>query len=450
MALYIILPITIICFTLLPGSCFTAVSKMLISNTSGFSIDLIQRDSPFSHISIPSTTDFDRLHNAFRRSFSRLGHYQSTLLAQKTVIQSRIIPSEGEYLMNISIGTPPVQLIGIADTGSDLIWTQCKPCTECFKQTPTLFDPDKSSTYHNIPCAAKPCTELYQATCSSEHDTCEYSYSYGDRSYTKGNLAAETFTVGETSLPKVVFGCGHDNGGTFDESGSGLIGLGGGSLSLVSQLGKTIGGKFSYCLVPLSAESYVTSKISFGSAAVVSGSGVVSTPLVSNKDPKTYYYLTLEAISVGKKRLVYDTTNYNTSTSSKAGVAANEGNIIIDSGTTLTFLPAGFYDDLVSVLEKAIDAEKVSDPQGVLSLCFRSDSSISVPTIKAHFTGADVVLNPLNTFAKVEDDMFCFTMAPSTDFAIFGNLAQMNFLVGYDIDGGTVSFKPTDCSRMTI
>ncbi|XP_030502669.2 aspartic proteinase CDR1-like [Cannabis sativa] len=449
MALHIALPLlTIICF--IPGFCFTAASRVSISKTNSFSTDLIQRDSPFSHTTIPSTTHYDRLHNAFRRSFSRLSHYQSTLVTQKSAIQSRIIPSEGEYLMNISIGTPPIQLIGIADTGSDLIWTQCKPCTECFKQTPTLFDPAKSTTYHDVPCSAKPCAELYQATCGSHHDTCMYSYSYGDRSYTKGDLASETFTVGSTSIPKIVFGCGHDNGGTFDESGSGLIGLGGGSLSLVTQLGKTIGGKFSYCLVPLSAESYVTSKISFGSAAVVSGNGVVSTSLVSNKDPKTYYYLTLEAISVGKQRLVYDTNHYNMTSSSKAGVADNEGNIIIDSGTTLTFLPAGFYDDLVQVLEKSIEAEKVSDPKGVLSLCFRSESSISVPAITAHFTGADVVLNPLNTFAKVEDDLFCFTMAPSTDFAIFGNLAQMNFLVGYDIDGGTVSFKPTDCSRLTI
>ncbi|PON47555.1 Aspartic peptidase [Parasponia andersonii] len=414
---------------------------------TGFSVDLIQRDSPFSHTYNPTISNFDRLHDSFRRSFSRLGRYKSTLLSQKTLIQSRIIPSEGEYLMNVSIGTPQVELLGIADTGSDLIWTQCKPCMQCFKQIPTLFDPKKSSTYHEIPCDAKPCGELYQSTCGSEHDTCEYSYSYGDRSFTKGNLAAETLIIGSASLPKVLFGCGHENGGTFDESGSGLIGLGGGSLSLVSQLGDSIGGKFSYCLVPLSAESYVTSKISFGSAGVVSGSRAVSTPLAQNRDPETFYYLTLEAISVGKKRLVYESTNYP---SPKAGVATNEGNIIIDSGTTLTFLPAGFYDDLVLALEEAIDAEKVSDPRGVLSLCFRESSSISIPTITAHFTGADVVLQPLNTFAKLEDDLFCFTMVSSNDLAIFGNLAQMNFLVGYDLQGGTVSFKPTDCSSQTI
>ncbi|KAL6225220.1 hypothetical protein ACLB2K_004071 [Fragaria x ananassa] len=245
-------------------------------------------------------------------------------------------------------------------------------------------------------------------------DTCVYSYRYGDRSFNRGSLAQETFTIGSASgrpvsLPKIIFGCGHENGGTLDESGSGLIGLGCGPLSFISQLN---GGKFSYCLVPTSAKSSIASKISFGTAAIVSGKGAVSTPLVS-KQPDT------------------------------------EGNIIIDSGTTLTLLPPGFYDEVVSALEVVINVERVSDPKGVLSLCFRSksDHDIDVPVITMHFSGADVKLNALNTFARVEDDMVCFTMIQSEDVAMFGNLAQMNFLVGYDLEERTVSFKPADCTQ---
>ena len=64
--------------------------------------------------------------------------------------------------------------------------------------------------------------------------------------------------------------------GTFIEAGSGIIGLGGGPLSLVSQLNKSIGGKFSYCLV-LAENSNVINKINFGSTGLVSSNGVVST-----------------------------------------------------------------------------------------------------------------------------------------------------------------------------
>ncbi|KAM5577336.1 aspartic proteinase CDR1-like [Rosa sericea] len=393
----------------------------------GFTVDLIQRDSPLSPWYDSSTTHFDSLHNAFCRSISRAHRF---IKPSTNTIQSKIVPSGGEYLMNISIGTPPVEVLGIADTGSDLIWTQCKPCTQCFNQNPPLFDPKRSSTYRTVPCQSNSCSNLEEASCGADHgDTCVYSYRYGDRSFTGGSLAQETFTIGSAygrpvSLPKIIFGCGHENGGTFDESGSGLIGLGAGPLSFISQLN---GGKFSYCLVPTSAKSSVASKISFGTAGIVSGNGA-------------------QLLYVGEKRLSYKTSQ---STKAVAASDGSEGNIIIDSGTTLTLLPPGFYNDVVSALEVTINAERVSDPKGVLSLCFRSksDHDIDVPVITAHFSGADVKLNALNTFARVEDDMVCFTMIPSDDVAIFGNLVQMNFLVGYDLEERTVSFKPADCTK---
>ena len=234
-----------------------------------------------------------------------------------------------------------------------------------------------------------------------------------------------------------MFGCGHNNDGTFGEAGSGIIGLGGGPLSLVSQLNNSIGGKFSYCLVP-TENSNITSKINFGDNGLDSGNGVVSTAMVA-KDPSTFYYLTLEGISVGNKRFAYKA-------SSKA-VASNEGNIIIDSGTTLTFLPPEFHADLVSALEKAIDAERVSDPKDGLGVCFRSKDDIDVPIITAHFTGADVKLKPINTFARMDDDLVCFSMIPSESLAIYGNLAQINFLVEYDLKAKKVSFLPADCTK---
>lgn len=187
-------------------------------------------------------------------------------------------------------------------------------------------------------------------------------------------------------------------------------------------MNKSIGGKFSYCL-----SQNTTSKISFGENAVVSsGSAVAATPLVA-KEPTTFYYLTLEAISVGIKRFA----------------SAEEGKIIIDSGTTLTFLPPELRADLVMALEEAIDAEVVSDPMNVLSLCFRSEGDI-VPIITAYFAGADLKLQTFNTFVRVEDDVVCFSLMTSEDVAIYGNLAQMNFLVGYDLEGKKVSFMPTD------
>ncbi|XVF06757.1 hypothetical protein REPUB_Repub06bG0078100 [Reevesia pubescens] len=410
---------------------------LIDAQKGGFSVELIHRDSLKSPLYNPLGTTSDRVTNALRRSFSRVHRFKPTSISTKAA-EADIIVNSGEYLMNISIGTPAFDIIAIADTGSDLIWTQCKPCSQCYKQDAPLFDPSDSSTYRTISCNASQCENLQGNSCSS-NNSCEYSVSYGDNSFSNGDLAADTLTLPSTTgrlvaIPKTVIGCGHNNDGTFNEKTSGIIGLGGGDVSLISQLGNTIGGKFSYCLLPIS-KTGESSKMNFGSHAIVSGNGVVSTPL-TKKDPSTYYFLTLEAVSVGRKTINFTGSSFGT----------GDGNIIIDSGTTLTLVPEDFYSGLESAVSSQINATRVDGPEG-LSLCYDASTDFAVPNITVHFTDADVKLQPLNTFVLVSETVACFTFSPIQDFAIYGNLAQMNFLVGYDTEKQTVSFKPTDCSK---
>ncbi|KAK2967746.1 hypothetical protein RJ640_029703 [Escallonia rubra] len=425
-------------------SCFCLIS-IEAGARAGFSTDLIHRDSPRSPFYNQSRTRSDRLHAAFRRSVSRASRFSSN---HPSDIQSDLTSGSGEYLMKISIGSPPVNNLAIADTGSDLTWIQCQPCTNCYKQNYPYFDPKKSSTYKTLSCDSKPCVALRDdGTSSCDNNLCSYSISYGDQSTSGGDVAEETFTFGSTTggsavVPKLTFGCGHDNQGTFNESSSGIVGLGGGAASLVKQLERSISGKFSYCLVPLDNPPNVSSKINFGSNAVVTGPGVVSTPLVS-KSPATFYYVTLESLTVGSKSISFKKSKVDGD-----GKAAEEGNIIIDSGTTLTLLPQSIYDDLESALIAAIKGKRVSDPQNLFTLCYQSTGDLKVPPITAHFTGADIVLLPTSTFLEVEEGITCLTMIPTTlDLAIWGNLSQMDFLIGYDLVKQEVSFKPTDCSK---
>ncbi|KAM3714728.1 hypothetical protein ACB098_01G359900 [Castanea mollissima] len=413
------------------------------TNSSGFTVDLIHRDSTLSPYYNASHTHFDRLYNAFARSISRANRFKASLQSCNSIQSNVTASNSGEYLMKISLGTPAIDVLGVVDTGGDLTWTQCKPCIKCYKQDPPLFDPHHSSTYCNVSCKSKFCINLdRKAVSCGERNICFYNYTYGDNSYTSGDLGVETLTFGSTTghrvkIPRIFFGCSNNNDDIFDEESSGTIGLGGGPLSLVSQLNKYIGGKFSYCFVPTT--SNVSSKLNFGTNGLVSGKGVVSTPLVAKK-PSTYYYVTLEGISIGNTTFAYRT-------SSKAS-ASNVGNMIIDSGTTFTFLPPEFHKDLVSALLKIIHAKRVKDPKGVLSPCFRSKGDIDIPIITAHFTGADVKLKQINTFSRMDDDLVCFTMIPSPDnLAIFGNLAEINFLVGYDLEAKKVSFKHADCTK---
>ncbi|XP_057512539.1 aspartic proteinase CDR1-like [Actinidia eriantha] len=413
---------------------FSTFSLTEANSTLGFSVDLIHRDSQSSPFYNSSLTHFERVSNALRRSQSRV-HYFSAACMSSEPATSEVIAIGGVYVMNITLGTPPFNILAIADTGSDLIWTQCMPCTDCYKQTAPLFNPKSSSTYKDVPCSSSECQDFPRSSCS-DNDTCEYSVLYGDRSHSHGVLATETLSLGSTNVPGIVFGCGFDNGGTFSGDGSGIVGLGGGPVSLISQMNSSIDGKFSYCLVPMSSQNSKSSQMHFGDNAIVSGLEVVSTPIIS-KSPSTFYSLTLEGITIGRQRVEF----HSDSSSSPNAF----GNIIIDSGTTLTYLRSDFYDQFEAAVKTTVKLQPTSDPLQMLNLCYRMGDNFAFPIITVHFTGADVKLNPINAFVKTSDDVACLAFAPANTIAIFGNLAQMNFLVGYDLIKRTVSFKPTEC-----
>ena len=103
----------------------------------------------------------------------------------------------GEFIVPIELGTPPQKASIIIDTGSDLTWLQCQPCTSCFAQTDPVFDPSKSSTYKRLSCSTARCRDLLGQTCSSS--TCSYGYAYGDGSMTQGYFSTETTTAALTT-----------------------------------------------------------------------------------------------------------------------------------------------------------------------------------------------------------------------------------------------------------
>ncbi|KAK6934839.1 Xylanase inhibitor, C-terminal [Dillenia turbinata] len=435
-------------FTTLTIICLINISKISQTSADGFSVNLIHRDSPFSPLYNPGESQYDRLRKAIARSVIRANRFSPTkVVGAAKDFQTDLEYADGEYIMKYSVGTPPFNVFSIADTGSDLIWSQCKPCDLCYKQNAPLFDPKSSSTYRVFSCQTDQCQELPLPSCRAGN-VCSYSYSYGDSSFSDGDLAADTITFNSTSgrsvqFPKVTIGCGRSNGGTFSNKTSGIVGLGGGPLSLVSQLKSAISGKFSYCMAPLSKSDVIT-KINFGSNAVVSGSGAVSIPLV-DKDPDAYYYVTLKGISVGTTMVPY-----KSSSSNNVNADVDEGNIIVDSGTVLTFLPSDMYSEVESVLDKAIGGKRSDSPIGFLKLCYNVEdgNELNIPIVTVHFDGGDVQLHPVNTFVRITDDLVCFTMVPASEglVPIYGNLSQVNFLVGYDIVNKQVTFKPTDCT----
>ncbi|KAK6119277.1 hypothetical protein DH2020_046981 [Rehmannia glutinosa] len=422
------------------------------ASTNGFTTDLIHRDSPQSPSYDPSLSRSQCLANAFRRSFHRAQRFNADA---RSTPKPELIDAHGEYLMKYSIGTPPVPSFGCLDTGSDIIWTQCKPCLKCFNQNLTLFNPKTSSTYKTIRCNTSECDSMEAGitSCSRTRKNCLYYEPYEDGSFTHGLVSTETLTFASNrgkrviSIPNVIFGCGFRNHMFFVGGESGIIGLGVGNVSLVRQLGPLARGKFSYCLVSILSEKSNSSKLNFGAKARVRGRGVVSTPLARRK-LDTSYFVTVEGISVGNRRFKLIDDN------DAAFSGDEEGNMIVDSGTTLTLLPLYSYMKTVEALNSRVKLKQIKDPQGLLDLCYfaprKEDSKLKFPRFIFHFRGgADLKLKQDNIFVRTSNVSVCLAAQPFVFelFGIIGNLAQANFLVGFDLNRRTVSFKPTHCDK---
>ncbi|VAH32858.1 aspartic proteinase nepenthesin-1-like [Triticum dicoccoides] len=391
-----------------------------------------------------------------RRAARRSRHRMSRLVARTTgvpmmsrkavapALQVPVHAGNGEFLMDMSIGTPAVAYAAIIDTGSDLVWTQCKPCVECFNQSTPVFDPSSSSTYAALPCSSSFCSDLPSSKCASAK--CGYTYTYGDSSSTQGVLAAETFTLAKTKLPEVAFGCGDTNEGDGFTQGAGLVGLGRGPLSLVSQLGLK---KFSYCLTSLDDTS--KSPLLLGSLASISesaaaASSVQTTPLIKNPSQPSFYYVNLKGLTVGSTHIALPSSAF-------AVQDDGTGGVIVDSGTSITYLELQGY----RALKKAFAAQMklpAADGSGIgLDMCFEAPASgvdqVEVPKLVFHFDGADLDL-PAENYMVLDSGSgaLCVTVMGSRGLSIIGNFQQQNIQFVYDVGENTLSFAPVQCAKL--
>ncbi|XP_051124270.1 aspartic proteinase CDR1-like [Andrographis paniculata] len=413
----------------------------MIIDAAIVTVDLIPIDSLLNQSLTPS----ERIKNSLLRSFRRAGFLAgASNVAHKLAATADVVYDDSEYLMKFSVGTPPVEFLATADTGSNLIWIQCEPCVHSFDHIRPLFDRRRSSSYRPVAADTPTCRSLGRMSRAGTDDTCHYSISYGDGSTSAGKIATETVAVGKLSAPNIVIGCGHDNRGAFSKYAAGIVGLGAGDASLINQLGKSIEGKFSYCLAQasFSLEPRKMSKMIFGGG--VSGWGVVSTPLVQ-KPGSTHYHLMLDGITVGNRRL-------NLAPSNGSYASNYDGTITIDTGTTITYLPPELYEPLAAAVHSQVKLRKMADPMGLMRMCYEYLTVADLeklPAMTAHFRGGNLKLRNYNCFTMTREGTVClaFESAPREGMVpVYGNLAQSNFKIGFDLKKMRVSFKPSDCS----
>ncbi|TVU47266.1 hypothetical protein EJB05_06859, partial [Eragrostis curvula] len=357
-----------------------------------------------------------------------------------------------EYLAHFAIGTPaqPVQLT--LDSGSDLVWTQCRPCITCFNQSLPLFDSSLSSTFAKLSCGSAACQALQSTSCgagssSPDNQPCVYGYGYGDGSLTLGDLATDMFSFAGGAAVRAAFGCGHNNTGIFNSNETGIAGFGRGPLSLPSQLKVD---NFSYCFTTISGSTPSSVLLGVpGDLFSSDPSTVQTTPLIQNPaSPSTspLYYLSLKGITVGSTRLPIPESTF-------ALTSNGTGGAFIDSGTGITSFPADVYSLVHDAFINQTSLPVHNLTASPTTLCFASSpgKTPNVPKLILHFDGATLDLPPANYMFDFEDagaSVICLAINSGDDTTIIGNFQQQNMHVLYDLANNMLSFAPAQCDTV--
>eukprot|EP00850_Spirogloea_muscicola_P022047 SM000274S09994 [mRNA] locus=s274:80135:87370:+ [translate_table: standard] len=334
--------------------------------------------------------------------------------AFNTTVHSGYGVGIGEYFADFSLGDPAQPQILFVDTGSDL----CLPCFDCYDQAGPIFDPALSSTFSVIGCNDSTCLSLgydyqYEFCYYFGGSDCEYTYSYGDMSYTSGQLANETVWLTTTT---------------------------GDSLEPYDHV-------FTLCLQSWYADYLPPSELEFGSAGVPS-TGVTYTPILDNPvldelfGYSTFYYV---------NEILFGTTSVSIPAAAFTFDYFGGGGTIFDSGTSLILLLSDVYRPIIDYLNASVPLPRERDTFGALryELCWniagRVASQKDIDQLGV-FPSHDHPHVRAGRLHAPPCELHRPVFVESSYYNIIGNYAQQNFLMVHDLNHTMLGWMSLNCT----
>ncbi|KAJ1257716.1 hypothetical protein BS78_10G017800 [Paspalum vaginatum] len=345
------------------------------------------------------------------------------------------VPVPGGGGSSSSSPLPGVIQTVVLDTASDVPWVQCVPCPvpPCHPQKDPVYDPTTSPTYAAFSCGSPACRQLGPYANGCVNNQCQYRVAYPDGSSTSGTYSSDLLTLNPTtSVNSFQFGCTHADAGFGGARTAGIMALGGGPESLVSQTAARFGRAFSYCLPP--SASYLGFFVLGARPLAAVSSRYAVTPLLRDmRAPATFYRVLLRAITVGGQRLGVPATAFAAGT-------------VLDSRTLITRLPPTAYQSLRAAFMSSMRAYRAAPPRGTLDTCydFTGVRHVKLPKIALVFDGgATVELDPSGILFNG-----CLAFASNGDDrcpGILGSVQQQTIELLYDISRGAIGFRTQAC-----
>ncbi|KAK7273144.1 hypothetical protein RIF29_14190 [Crotalaria pallida] len=363
----------------------------------------------------------------------------------------------GLYYAKIGIGTPAKDYYLQVDTGSDIMWVNCIQCKECPSRSNlgmdlTLYDIKESSSGKYVPCDQEFCKEInggLLSGCVANNISCPYLEIYGDGSSTAGYFVKDIVLYDqvsgdlETALANgsIIFGCGARQSGDLSSSNEealdGILGFGKANFSMISQLASSgkVKKMFAHCLNGVNGGGI------FAIGHVVQPK-VNVTPLLPDQP---HYSVNMTAVQVGHTFLNLPTD---------ASEQGDRKGTIIDSGTTLAYLPEGVY---VPVVDKIISQQPNLNVQTLHDeyTCFQYSGSVDdgFPAVTFYFqNGLSLKVYP-HDYLFPSDGFWCIGWQNSgtqsrdnRNMTLLGDLVLSNKLVFYDLENQVIGWTDYNCS----
>ncbi|KAK8573211.1 hypothetical protein V6N13_100020 [Hibiscus sabdariffa] len=371
----------------------------------------------------------------------------------------------GQYFVQLRLGSPPQPLLLVADTGSDLLWVTCSACRHncsSFHSPGSTFLPRHSSSFSPHHCFDPACSLVPHPNpnpCNRTrlHSPCRYRYSYSDGSMSSGFFSKDTATLNTSSdredkLEKLSFGCGFQISGPSVSGPSfngahGVMGLGRGAISFASQLGRRFGNKFSYCLMDYTLSPPPTSYLIIGDEqnTISSNRKMSFTPLLINPLSPTFYYIEIKSVKINSAKLRIDPSVWSVD-------ELGNGGTIVDSGTTLTFVPEAAYVKIVTAIKRRVKLPSPGKLTPGFGLCFNVTrvAKPKLPRLSLELSGGSMLKPPpRNYFIDTEEGVKCLALQPAgkeMGISVIGNLMQQGFLFEFDRDRSRLGFSRRGCA----
>ncbi|KAF2672433.1 candidapepsin-4 precursor, partial [Microthyrium microscopicum] len=375
----------------------SAIQLISRSNPSVLSLDLSRKTTNLS----PVARD--------RARIKKRSSLQLTLDNEQTL-----------YFANVSLGTPGQSLRLDIDTGSSDLWANSAVSTLCQQYAQQcsasgVYNANSSSTYQYL--------------------NSDFYIKYADSSYAQGDYAADTVTMGQTSITSVPFGIGYKS-----TSAQGILGVGyPTNEASVSTTGKTYQNlpqilaqnkvtntpSYSLWLNDLDAN---TGSILFGGVDTEKFTGSLATlPIIKEDGVYREFIIALTGVTAGGQTVL----------SSSSPVP-----VLLDSGSSLSYLPTTYAQSLFTIFSATYSSQS-----GAATVNCNLMSNTA--TVDFSFSGVTISV-PMNELVIVDGtrngrQVCILGISDAGDStAVLGDTFLRSAYVVYDLSNNQISLAPTN------